>query len=171
MKVSEIAAERVVDSYTCAFDLLVEENCNVSIVNFIACEKDIETILQHRDSCIISDSIYAEGGKPHPRLYGTFPKILQEYVKERKILCLEQAIHKITGKPAKIMGIPKKGLLHKGFDADIVIFDMDTVQNNASYVNPTSMATGFSHVFVNGILANNHDNFINSGAGKVLRKK
>ena len=171
MRVNEIAESVGVDPYTCAFDLLVEEDCNVSIVNFIACEEDIKTILQHRDSYIISDSIYTDSGRPHPRQYGTFPKILQEYVRERKLLSLEQAIHKFTGAPAKGMGIKGKGLLHKGFDADITIFDPNTVKNNADYVQPMCMATGFSHVFVNGVLANDHDSFINSGAGKVLRKK
>lgn len=64
-----------------------------------------------------------------------------------------------------------KGLLKKGWDADLTIFNLDMIQNNADYISPASLATGFSYVFVNGILANDHDKFINSGAGKVLRRR
>lgn len=170
MRVSEIAQAKGIDPYECAFDLLIEENCNISMVNFIACEDDIETILRYPYSCIISDSIYPDGGMPHPRQFGTFPKILAEYVRERQILTLEQAIHKFTGAPAMNLSIHGKGLLQKGLDADVTIFNPDTVQNNADYISPTSMAAGFSYVFVNGVLANDHDRFISNDAGKVLRR-
>ena len=170
MRVTEISQAKGLDPYTCAFDLLVEEKCNVSIVNFIACEEDICTILQYHRSSIISDSIYPDSGKPHPRLFGTFPKIIEEYVIKQKILTLEQAIHKFTGGPAKILEIPGKGLLQKGMDADIVIFDPKEIRCNASYTSPDNLATGFSHVFIKGILANSFDRVVNKSAGSVLRR-
>ena len=170
MRVTEIAQEKGMDPYECAFDLLVEENCNVSMVNFIACDEDIDTILQLPYCSIVSDAIYPDSGKPHPRQHGTFPKVLAEYVRERKVLSLEQAIHKFTGRPALDFHIPQKGFLKAGYDADIAIFNPDTVQTLANYVDSTVLGTGFSHVFVNGVLANSQDSFINSGAGKLLRR-
>jgi len=169
-RVTEIAEERNTDPYNCAFDLIVEEGGNVSIVNFIACDEDIITILRHKDSIIISDSIYPDTGIMHPRAYGTFPKILGEFVRERKLLALEEAIHKFTYAPASRFGIKNKGLIKEGMDADITVFDPLKIQNNAGYTNSMVLATGINQVFVGGIPTNNNDNFKNTGAGKVIRR-
>ena len=169
-RVTEIAHEKGADPYTCAFDLLAEENCNVSIVNFIACEEDITTILQYHRSFIISDSLYPDSGKPHPRQYGTFPKIIEEYVVKRKILTLEQAVYKFTGGPAKTFGIPGKGLLQEGMDADITVFDPKAIRCNADYTSPDKLAAGFSYVFIKGVLVNSCDAVVNMDAGSVLRR-
>ncbi len=170
-RVAEIAAMRGQDPYDAAFDLLAEENCDISMVNFIACEKDIETILKLPYSMIISDSIYPDKGKPHPRQYGTFPKLLTDYVRDKQVLTLEEAIHKMTGAPAKVMRIPGKGLICEGYDADLVVFDLAKVKNNADYLHQSEYGTGMSYVFVNGQLANDHDHFISTRSGKVLRRK
>ncbi len=171
MRVSEIARLQGKDPYDCAFDMLVEEDCDISMVNFIVCEEDIETILQYPYSCVISDSIYPDGGMPHPRQYGTFPKLLCDYVRDKPLLTLPQAIHKITGAPAEVLSIPEKGLIKEGYDADLCVFDLNQLQNNATYVNQRGLGTGFSYVLVNGEIANDHDRFIHTGAGKVLRRK
>jgi N-acyl-D-aspartate/D-glutamate deacylase len=169
-RITEIATARGCDVFDAAFDLLVEERCEVSMVNFIADERDIETIMQYPESLIISDSIYPPGGNPHPRQYGTFPKLLKDYILDRKLLPLETAIYKITGGPAKVFGIPRKGLIKEGYDADITVFDPAKIENHATYLEPRHYGTGFSAVLVNGVLANDHDRFLGSGSGKVLRR-
>jgi N-acyl-D-aspartate/D-glutamate deacylase len=169
-RIAEIAAERNCDPFDAAFDLLAEEQCEVAMINFIACEKDIETIMQYPESLIISDSIYPPSGNPHPRLYGAFPKLLREYVFDRKVLPLETAVYKITGGPAKVFAIQGKGLLKEGYDADITVFDPAKIANHADYLRPRRYGTGFAAVLVNGVLANDHDRFLKSRAGKVLRR-
>ncbi|GMO59364.1 MAG: amidohydrolase family protein [Treponemataceae bacterium] len=168
-KISEIAYARGSDPFDAAFDLLADERCDVSMVNFIACEEDIETIMRLPYSIIISDSIYPANGNPHPRQYGTFPKLLSEYVREKKTLTLPEAIRKITGAPAQRLSIANKGLIKEGYDADIVIFDLNKVENHADYLNPKQFGTGLSYVLVNGITAIDHDVFLHTAQGKVLR--
>lgn len=107
---------------------------------------------------------------PHPRQYGTFPKLFSDYVISKKLLTLPQAVHKITGGPAQILSIPRKGLIKEGYDADLAIFELDKISNNATYVNPRNLSTGFSYVLVNGVIANDKDHFVQTGAGKVVRK-
>ena len=169
-KISEIAAIRGCDPFYAAFDLLVHEHCAVSMVNFIACEGDIETIMRYPYSTIISDSIYPPGGNPHPRQYGTFPKVLAEYVRDKKVLSLTEAIHKITQGPAELLSIANKGLIKEGYDADMAIFDLAKVENHATYLDPKQFGTGFSYVLVNGVVANDHDAFLHTTSGKVLRR-
>jgi len=169
--IHEIAGEKGIDPFECFFDLLAENECNVTIINYIASSKDIETIMKYPHSMIISDSIYQPGGQPHPRRYNTFPKVLAEYVREKKILTVEQAIHKFTGAPADLYKLRGKGILAAGFDADIVVFDPTRVNSAADYLNPETMATGFDHVFIGGKAANISDNFTGNLSGKLLRKK
>lgn len=169
-RISEIAAMRGMDPADAALELLADEDCEVSMINFIACEEDIETILKLPYSFIISDSIYPDGGKPHPRQYGTFPKILAEYVRDRRILTLQEAVRKFTAAPAERFRIAGKGMIKEGYDADLVVFDLEAVRNGATYLNPRELGTGLSYVLVNGKIANDHDSFINTGAGKVLRR-
>ncbi|MDR0723085.1 MAG: amidohydrolase family protein [Treponema sp.] len=170
-RITEIAQERGCDPVDAAFDLLIEETGDVAMVNFIACEADIKTILQYPYSSVISDAVYPAGGLPHPRQYGTFPKLLSEYVRDRKILTLPEAIHKITQGPASVFSIPHKGSIAEGYDADLVIFDLERIENHASYVEPRGLGTGFSYVLVNGVVANDHDRYYGTTSGQVLRRK
>ncbi|MDR2535141.1 MAG: amidohydrolase family protein [Treponema sp.] len=170
-RITEIAEERNRDPFDAAFDLLVDEGCDVAMVDFITHEQDIETIMGYPESVIISDSIYPAGGKPHPRQYGTFPKLLAEYVRDRKVLPLETGIHKITGGPAKVFAVPNKGLIKEGYDADLVVFDLERIENHATYLDPCRFGTGFTAVLVNGNLANDQDQFLGCDSGKILRCK
>ncbi|MDR2587789.1 MAG: amidohydrolase family protein [Spirochaetales bacterium] len=170
-RITEIAAERGQDPFEAAFLLLASENCDVSMINFIACEEDIKTILHYPHSAVISDSIYPAGGMPHPRQYGTFAKLLADYVRDTKVLSLPEAIHKITRKPAEILSIENKGLIKEGFDADIAVFNLERIKNNATYLKPKELAEGFSYVLVGGVIANDHDRFLKTSSGKVLRRR
>ena len=125
--ITEIAQMQGKDPYDCACDLLIEENCNVTMVIFITDERDILNILRYPYSSVISDSIYPKSGIPHPRLYGAFPKVLSEYVRDRKLLELPAVIRKMTSEPAKLYRIGKKGLLREGYDAEMCIRDRNIV--------------------------------------------
>ncbi len=167
-RITEIAAMRGTDPDDACLTLLAEEDCEVSMINFIACDDDIEAIMKLPYAYIISDSIYPDGGKPHPRQYGTYPKLLADYVRDRKVLHLEEAVRKCTSAPAEGMRIAGKGRIQEGYDADLVVFDLDCVQNHATYLEPRGLGTGFSLVLVNGRVANRDDAFVNSAGGKVL---
>jgi len=110
-RIKEIAELQQKDPYDCAFDLLIEEDCKVAMVAFLMDEKDVLDAIRYPRSSIISDSVYPTGGIPHPRLYAAFPKVLAEYVRDRKELELSQAVQKMTKTPAEVYGIQRKGLL------------------------------------------------------------
>lgn len=96
LTVTQIAEKMGKDPYDAAYDLLISERCNVGMINFISDEADNQRIIQKDYCSIISDSLYAEGGLPHPRVYASFPRVLATFVRERHALTLEQAIHKMT---------------------------------------------------------------------------
>lgn len=107
----------------------------------------------------------------HPRNFGTFPRVLGEYVRKKKILTLEEAIHKMTGKPATMFGLEKRGLLRRGFHADVVVFDPETIIDRATLENPYQYSTGIEFVFVNGEPAVKNGIIQKGLSGQVLRKK
>ena len=135
-------------------------------------EKDVENIMQHPLTMIASDGrLSAPGiGHPHPRSYGTFPRVLGQYVREKQLLSLEEAIHKMTALPAKTYGIQNRGRIKENYIADLVIFDPSTVNDKATFVEPHQYPIGISYVILNGKLAVEAGNYKNAMAGKILRK-
>ncbi len=168
--IADIAAERGADPCETALRLLADEECEVAMINFIACEEDVRFILRLPYSLIISDSIYPDGGRPHPRQTGSFPKILAEYVRDNGVLSLASAVRKFTGSPAERFNIKAKGKVQEGYDADLVVFDLAAMRNNATYQDPKARPTGFLYVLVNGVIVNDHDVFIRTDAGRVIRR-
>lgn len=168
--IAEIAEIQGKDPFDCCYDLLVEEECRISMVDFITSEEDIRTILRYPYSSVISDSVYPTGGVPHPRLFAAFPKVLIDYVRETPVLPLETAIHKMTGKPAAVCRLNRKGILRRGMDADINIFSLDAVTAKADYDNPKQLASGFDFVIVNGVPAVEGDRLTSAPCGKLLRR-
>lgn len=167
--VFEICCEENMDPYDFVYDLLIEENLKVSMVNFSLCEDDVEKIIKCPFTFIISDSIFPKGGLIHPRQYGSFARFLEIYIKERKILPLEEAIYKITGFPAETLNIKNKGKIKIGYDGDITIFDLKNIKNHSDYLNSMEYATGFDYVLVGGKVVNKHDKFISENSGKIIR--
>ena len=168
--VSQIAQMQGKDPYDCAFDLLIEEKCKVTMVIFITDERDIINILRYPFSSVISDAIYPSSGLPHPRAYASFPKVLGEFVRDRRLLELPQAIRKMTSEPAKLYRIGKKGLLREGYDADICVFDIDEIGCDADYVDPKRYAYGMHRVLVGGKTAYADGSFVCADAGKLIRR-
>ena len=169
--VAEIAKIQGKDPYDCAFDLLIEERCNVTMVIFITDEKDILNIIRHPYASIISDSIYPRTGLPHPRSYGSYPKVLSEYVRDKGVIELPQAIKKMTSKPASLYRIGKKGLLKEGYDADIAIFDLNNIKATATYVEPRNAAEGMDRVYISGKLCFADGKVTRRDGGKFIRRR
>ena len=147
--IAEIAAARNADPYDTAFDLLAEERCNVTMVDYITCDEDIETILRLPYTSIISDAIY-HAGRPHPRNNSNISQVFHELVCRRRALSVEEAVHKLTGLPARDMGLARKGLLRPGWDADITVFRPERISPPAGYAEPERLTTGIDHVFIAG---------------------
>lgn len=152
-------------------DLLARERCNVSMIDFITCEEDIERILRHPLSYVTSDATYPTEGEPHPRVCGAFAKVLRYYVRERKCLTLTEAIHSMTRKPADRYGLKNKGRIAVGADADILVFDPDCVYDTATFAQPQSLAKGMETVLVRGIPAVLNGTRMDVFGGSVLRKQ
>lgn len=149
-------------------DLLAEENLAVTMISFYGSEGVLEKVLTHPQATVGSDGIF--GGRPHPRLYGAYPRFLKEFVRERRLLGLPEAIHKITAFPAQILGLRERGLLREGFWADIVLFDPDSAADTATYDEPEQYPHGIPHVFVNGRMAVANGRPTGELVGQVLRK-
>ena len=148
-------------------DLVVSEQGGAGIINFIVSEENLRKVLGWDPIHIISDSVLPPG-KPHPRYYGAFPKILRKYVREDKLLTLEDAIHRMTGKTAARYGLAGKGLLKPGMDGDVVVFDPDAITDTATYESSEQLATGIRMVAVNGVSVAENDQVTQKGRGNVL---
>jgi dihydroorotase/N-acyl-D-amino-acid deacylase len=147
----EIANLRSFRPVDAMIDLLIEEEGRVNMLSFNQSEENLRLSLQHPLSIVISDGFYVHG-KAHPRLYGTFPLLLGQMCREKGWLTLEQAIHKVTQRPAERFGIANRGVLRPGAFADITVFDPDTVNSPATYETPNRAPIGIRYVFRNGKL-------------------
>jgi N-acyl-D-amino-acid deacylase len=138
-------------------------------IQFIIDEADIETNLRHPRMMIGSDGIPELTGKPHPRLFGTMPRVLGEYVRERGILTLEEAIRRMTSLPCSRFGLAGRGLIREGYWADLVLFDRVAVRDTATYKDPKQEPEGIKMVLVNGEVALEGGRHTGVGAGRALR--
>jgi dihydroorotase/N-acyl-D-amino-acid deacylase len=136
-------------------------------------EGDVERIMRHPQTMIASDGrLTALGdGHPHPRAYGTFPRVLGVYAREKHVLSLEEAVHKMTGMPAARLGLTTRGRLAEGMMADLVVFDSATVKDEATYETPHRYPSGIPYVIVNGALAVDGGKATTARAGRVLRRQ
>jgi N-acyl-D-amino-acid deacylase len=136
--------------------------------HFIIDEADIETNLRHPKMLIGSDGIPDLKGKPHPRLFGTMPRVLGLYVRERGVLTLEEAIRRMTSQSCQRFGLAGRGLLRPGYWADLVLFDPATVRDTATYADPKQEPVGIAMVVVNGLVAYEGGRHTGVGAGRML---
>ncbi len=165
-----LAAERGQNPSDTLFDLMLEENGDILMMAFMMCEADVATVLRHPLSMVGSDAI-PSAGKPHPRFYGTFPRILRKYVREDKVLTLPEAVRKMSALPAKKLGLKNRGLIQVGMEADIAVFDAAAVADRAEYLDPCRYATGLDTVLVNGRIAVRQGRYTGELAGQVLRRQ
>ena len=139
---------------------------------FVMRDEDVEALMPQPYNMIISDGSAVtpeDGGFPHPRNFGTFPRVLRRFVVERRLLTLEQAIHKMTALPARTFGFEDRGVLRRGAYADLVLFDLATVRDTATYTDPYRAPIGIRHVIVNGRVAVRDGVVTGVRAGRVIR--
>jgi N-acyl-D-aspartate/D-glutamate deacylase len=174
-RMSDVIAARGGDPVDDLLDLLIEENGSVPTVYFHHSEPDMVYALKQQYTSIGSDgsamSPYGPRGKtmPHPRSYGTFPRLLGRYVREQHVISLEEAVHKMTAMNADKLSITDRGRIQVGLAADITLFDPEKVEDKATFVQPHQFPVGIPYVIVNGQVV--LDNGVHTGAlpGRVLR--
>lgn len=171
--VEEIASIRGTDPAEACFDLILASEGRVNEVNYGMCEEDIEFIMSQDFGVIGSDGeakpLNCEG-QPHPRNFGTFPRVIAHYCRERKLFSLEKAINKLTLMPAERMGLRDRGLIKEGMCADMVIFDFERINDTPSYDRPKQACEGIERVYVNGVLTALNGRHTGAAAGRVLRR-
>ncbi|MDQ3499133.1 MAG: D-aminoacylase [Actinomycetota bacterium] len=168
--VVEVSESRGIEPEDCMMDLLLEQDGKVSIVFFHMAGSDVEQVIRWERSLIASDSLHDQAEKPHPRLYGTFPHVLARYVREKKLLSLEEAVRKMTSFPARRFKLGKRGLIAPGYAADLVVFDSEKIVDTATYEDPKHFPEGISHVLVNGAKAVEAGALLRTGEGTVIRR-
>ena len=164
----EIGQMRGKDPYQATFDLLYQEENAVGMVDFYGTEEHVIRFLKRPEQNVCTDGLL--GGKPHPRVFGAFPRVLGLYVRENKALSLEEAVRKMTGKTAEVFGFARRGILKAGNFADVVVFNPDTVIDKGTYVEPVQYPEGIEYVVINGNVVVKQGVYDEILAGKVLRK-
>jgi N-acyl-D-aspartate/D-glutamate deacylase len=173
-RMSELIAARGGDPVNVLFDLLVEEQGSVPTVFFHHSEPDMQLVLKQPWTSIGSDgaAVNPDGptgrSHPHPRYYGTFPRVLGRYVRELHVLTLPEAVKKMTSMNADKIGIKDRGRLREGLRADITIFDPARVIDRATFENPHQFPVGIDYVIVNGVLTLEHERHTGALAGRVI---
>ena len=148
---------------------LLEESGQGIIARF-GLEEDLIEIMQHPTASIACDCGASTSERTHPRYWGSYPKVLGEYVREKQQLSLENAIYKMSGLPAKTIGMSDRGVIRPGMLADITVFDPETVIDHATYDNPTLLSDGIIHTLVNGQIAWSNGATTNIQSGRILRR-
>jgi N-acyl-D-amino-acid deacylase len=174
--IKDISENENRDPFNVMCDLLIDEKTRISIVVFGMDENDVRRVMKNPVGMVGSDgsAVSPEGilgqGKPHPRFYGTFPRVIGYYVREG-VISLPEAVRKMTSAPAQRLGIRDRGLIKEGFKADITIFDKDQVIDNATFTDPHNYPSGIFYVMVNGSLVIENGEHTGKLPGKALRHK
>jgi len=174
--ITEIANLEGKEPMDAVFDLLLAEEAQVNIVAFGMSEEDVQRVMKSPNMMVGSDgrAVAPRGvlgrGKPHPRYYGTFPRVIGHYVREG-VLSLQEAVRKMTSMPAQRLGLRDRGLMREGFKADLVLFDPDRVMDEATFTDPHRYASGIPYVIVNGTVVVDESEHTGELPGKALRKR
>jgi N-acyl-D-amino-acid deacylase len=173
--IAEIAALRKTDAIDTIFDILIEDNAATEVAVFGMSEPDVRLALQQPWVSVCNDSQgTATDGllgqqHPHPRAYGTFPRILRKYVREDGALTLPDAIRKFSALPASRLRLADRGAIKAGMWADIVVFNPETITDLATFDKPNQLSQGMQYVLVNGVPVIEHGAMTNALPGKVVR--
>ena len=174
LNLAQIARQSGMAPAETLMNLLLEEKCTIGMVSFSQSIENVAKVLAHPLMMIGSDSIpLYEGdgdrpGKPHPRTYGTFPRVLGEYAREQRLFSLESAVHKMTGMPAARLRMKDRGLVREGYAADLAIFDPRAVKDESTFADPHRYPTGIPYVIVNGAVVVDGGRMQPLGTGRVL---
>lgn len=168
----QIASEEAVDPYEITVAMLQREGGDVGMVGFGMDEPGTEMVLAWKNTMVASDAgahSPGDGSWPHPRSYGTFPRAIAYYQRERKITTLPDMIRKMTSLPAEKLGLKGRGTVAEGNAADIVVFDYNKIADRSTYTNPHQFPDGIPYVFVNGVAVVNNGVQTPATPGVVLR--
>ena len=174
-RISEIAAEQRKDPLDVVFDLIIADHGQTGAIYFMMSEADMRLAMQSPFVSFCTDSGARAtdgplaGSKSHPRGWGSYPRILGQYVRDEKVLSLESAVHKMTGGPAARVGLRDRGLIKEGMFADMTIFDPAKVIDRATFESPNQYPVGIEHVLVNGKVSVDKGERTTALAGRVLR--
>jgi len=169
LSLADVMAERGVDAVDAMCDLLLSESLRVNQVTSGPWSRTLHHFVVHPVGMFGTDSTFV-GAKPSPRTYGSFPRVLGEFVRERALLGLEEAVRKMTSAPAARLGLKDRGLLKDGYLADVVVFDPRTIASNATYDEPCRFPTGIEHVLVNGTPVVDGGEHTGALPGRVIRR-
>jgi len=167
--ISDIAAELDLPIGDAIRKILADEENTPSVIMFIMDEDDVRRVVADPFAMIGSDGLPTDG-KPHPRLYGTMPRVIQQYVREQPLLSLEEAVRKMTSLPARKHRLAGRGVLELGAYADIVVFDPERIADIATYTEPRQYPAGIEYVVVNGQVAVDAGSQTDVRAGRMLRR-
>jgi N-acyl-D-amino-acid deacylase len=172
----QIAYERDMNPVDVLFDIISKESGKATIAIFMMDEDDSRRIMRHRLSMIGSDALpgsftgILRQGKPHPRCFGTFPRVLGKYARELGDLTLETAVFKMTGFPANRFGVKDRGFIREGLKADLVIFDPDLIIDKATYQDPFQRPEGIDYVMLGGEIVVENGVYNGKTLGKIIRR-
>jgi N-acyl-D-aspartate/D-glutamate deacylase len=147
---AELAAEWGVSGREVGQRVLAAEP-GATVILHSMCEEDVRTVMRHPTTMIGSDGLPTLDGRPHPRLYGSFARVLGRYAREAGLFPLEEAVHRMTGLPARVFGLVDRGLVREGACADLVVFDPERVIDRGTFEDPNQYPEGIPHVIVNGV--------------------
>lgn len=175
---AEIAENAGKDPEEAMLDILLINDLGVSIFNEVINEKNLEYFIARDYAAISSDgegygerSKLSENNLPHPRSFGSYPRLLHKFVKEESLLSWEEAIYKMTGLPAKILNLGNRGTIENEMAADVVVFDPEKIADLATYSNPHQFSVGMEWVFIGGVAAIENGKATGALHGKILKKK
>lgn len=164
----EIGAIERKDPLDAMMDLIIDENNNVGMIDYYGNEETLIKLMQREEQNFCTDGVLGES--PHPRAYGSYPRVLGRYCREDGILSLEESIFKMTKKPAEVFSIRDRGVLKEGYYADIVIFDKDRIIDNATYIMPCEYSIGIDMVLINGIVVVENNRHMKKSTGRIIKK-
>lgn len=174
MRLDKIAESLGVDPVEAVIKLLKDDELATGMISFGMREDDVRKVISHPLVAIGSDGSVGKfgEGKPHPRRYGTFPRVIAKYVREEKLISLQEAVRKMTSLPARKLRLWDRGIIRPGFKADLVIFNYYTIDDTATYENPHSYPRGIAYVLVNGKIAVDGGKLVPAiRAGRILRRR
>jgi N-acyl-D-amino-acid deacylase len=171
MTLEELGRARGCDPFEAIADLMIEEEGNVGqFVEDISGDEGIRTLVGQRGIAFVTDANDYGKGKPHPAAYGSFPRILGRYVREKRSLSLEEAVRRMTSLPASILELSERGLLREGAFADMVLFDSEAIVDRATLQEPRIAPRGVDLVLVNGKAVYRNGELTGALPGVVLRR-
>jgi len=174
-RVGDVARDRGISGTQACIELILEEQANIGMINFIINEEEMRSILRHPLSLIGSDGTAVSPGsypgQPHPRFYGCFPRVLGVYCRQEQLFDLETAIHKMTGASAQHLGLADRGVIRTGAVADVVVFSAKEIIDTATFDNPHQYPRGIHQVLVGGQLVVDGDRHTGQRPGQILGRE